>query len=302
MRIAAAYLALLVGSSTSCARAQTNLAATRSSGTLPSTKRADSMVLIHGGTLEIGIHAADIPRFQKIFSIVNERLFQDEIPRHTITVKSFYIDKNLVTNAQFKDFVDAHPPWRPSGSFSKSTHFDNGNYLRHWETPDSENAKPDRPVVNVSWYAAMEYCRWAGKRLPSEAEWEFAARGGQEALFPWGDSLPDETRANFNNNVGTTTPVGSYPANAYGLFDMAGNVWQFLYDEWAPYRRTSAEEQEPQGSTSDQPTLLSEPRHVIRGGSYAGAPINLWVEYRDSHPARGSQPFVGFRCAKSASN
>jgi hypothetical protein len=83
MRIAAAYLALLVGSSTSCARAQTNLAATRSSGTLPSAKRADSMVLIHGGTLEIGIHAADIPRFQKIFSIVNERLFQDEIPRHT---------------------------------------------------------------------------------------------------------------------------------------------------------------------------------------------------------------------------
>jgi formylglycine-generating enzyme required for sulfatase activity len=260
------------------------------------------MVLIHGGTMQIGIRAADIPRFQKIFSIENERLFQDEIPRHTITVKAFYIDKNLVTNAQFKPFVDAHPSWRPNGSFSKSTRFDNGNYLRHWQAPNSENAKPDRPVVNVSWYAAIGYCRWAGKRLPTEAEWEFAARGGQEALFPWGDQLPDETRANFNNNVGTTTPVGSYPANPYGLFDMAGDVWQFLYDRWAPYGATSAETQKPQGSTFDPPIPLPEPRHVIRGGSYAGAPINLWVEYRDSHPASGSEPFVGFRCAKSASN
>jgi len=301
MRIAAAYLALLVASSTSCAQAQTDPSPQRSSRTPPSAKRADSMVLIHGGTLQIGIHAADIPRFQKIFSIEDERLFQDEIPRHTITVKAFYIDKNLVTNAQFKDFVDAHPPWRTNGSFAKSTRFDNGNYLRHWKTPNNENAKPDRPVVNVSWYAAMGYCRWAGKRLPTEAEWEFAARGGQEGLFPWGDHPPDETRANFNNNVGTTTPVGSYPANPYGLFDMAGNVWQFLYDEWAPYRAASAEEQKPQGSTLHQPTPLPEPRRVIRGGSYAGAPINLWVEYRDSHPASGSEPFVGFRCAKSAS-
>jgi len=260
------------------------------------------MVLIHGGTFQMGIDASDIPRFQKIFSIESAKLFQDEVPRHTITVQDFYIDKNLVTNAQFKNFVDAHPLWRRNGSLSKSAGFDNGNYLRHWETPNSENAKPDQPVVNVSWYAATGYCRWAGKRLPTEAEWEFAARGGQDALFPWGDKLPDETRANFNNDIGTTTPVGSYPANPYGLFDMAGNVWQFLYDEWAPYGQTSAEKQKPPESTLYQLTPLPEPRHVIRGGSYAGAPINLWVEYRDSHPAGGSQPFVGFRCAGSASN
>jgi formylglycine-generating enzyme required for sulfatase activity len=115
--------------------------------------------------------------------------------------------------------------------------FDNVNYLQHRKTPGDEGAGPDRPVVNINWYAASSYCRWAGKRLPSEAEWEFAARGGRNALFPWGDEPADETRANFNNNVTATSPVGSYPAaNPYGLYDMAGNGWQLLSDRWAPYR------------------------------------------------------------------
>jgi len=292
MKSVAAYLVLLIGFFlTRCA--QQRAAAV--------TPRDDSMVAIHGGTFQMGIDAADIPRLQKTFAINNARIFQDELPRHPVAVKDFLIDKNLVTNAQFRNFLDADPARKPDHPWEK---LDNGNYLERWKAAGDDHAKPDHPVVNVTWYAAVLYCRWAGKRLPTEAEWEFAARGGRDALFPWGDDMPDETRANFNNNVSTTTPVGSYPANPYGLFDMAGNVWQFLSDRWAPYS-SLADKSTGRMARARRPELetlvlrRNAPRRVIRGGSFAGSPVNLWVEYRDSHPANGSQPFVGFRCAKS---
>jgi len=259
------------------------------------------MVLIHSATFQMGIDASEIPRFQKIFNIDHPQLFNDELPKHTVTVADFYLDKHLVTNAQFKTFLDANPRFR---SYRFPEFLDNGNYLQHWKTPNAENGKPDHPVVNVNFYAALRYCRWAKKRLPTEAEWEFAARGGRDTLFPWGDELPDETRANFNNIVGTTTPVGAYPANPYGLFDMAGNVWQYLSDLWQPYTPNADRGKKGYAPASDGDLQIisshPNPRYVIRGGSFAGAPINLWIEYRDSHPSNGSQPFVGFRCAKSA--
>jgi len=292
MKTVAAYLVLLFGFSETCCAQQQVAAVTSSDG---------SMVLIRGGTFQIGIDTAEIPRFQKIFAIENAKLLQDELPRHTVAVKDFFMDKNLVTNAQFRNFVDADPSMNPDRPWEK---FDNGNYLQHWKAAGDDHAKPDHPVVNVNWYAAVFYCHWAGKRLPTEAEWEFAARGGRDTLFPWGDDMPDEARANFNNNVGTTTPVGSYPANPYGLFDMAGNVWQFLSDRWAPYS-SDVDKRRKREARSSQPALEvfvlhpNSPRSVIRGGSFAGHPVNLWVEYRDSHPANGSQPFVGFRYAKS---
>jgi sulfatase modifying factor 1 len=263
----------------------------------------DSMVLIHGGTFQMGIDPADIPHFQKLFAIENPHLFRDLIAKHEVTLDDFYIDKHLVTNAQFKNFVEANPMWQQG---RLPAEFDNGNYLRHWMTPAAPNAKPDHPVVNVNWYAATVYCHWAGKRLPTEAEWGFAARGGLSSPFPWGDAAPDETRANSGDRIGTTSAVGSYPANPYGLFDMAGNVWQFLADEWARYpssagqaagRNSILNRDEPEKFTFP----LNSPRRVIRGGSFAGAPVNLWLEYRDSHPANGSRDYVGFRCARSVS-
>ena len=116
--------------------------------------------------------------------------------------------------------------------------------------------------------------------------------------------MPDDSRANFNNNAGSTTPVGAYPPNPYGLYDMAGNVWQFLADTWMTYapEPTDGKPKHPAEHEPNWNVLAfhpNTPRHVIRGGSFAGAPINLWVKYRDSHPANNSQPFVGFRCACS---
>jgi formylglycine-generating enzyme required for sulfatase activity len=260
------------------------------------------MVLIPGGIFQMGIDAADIPRFQKIFAIENAKLFQDELPRHTVTVADFYLDKHLVTNAQFQNFLQAKPYWRPK-QFSPD--FDNSNFVQHWPDPDQPNAKPDHPAVNVNWYVAAAFCAWAGARLPTEAEWEFAARGGKDnVLFPWGDGPPDQSRANFADNVGTTTPVEAYSPNAFGLYDMAGNVWQFLADDWTKYPDHAVTGMLQHVSQEELEKYAIHPnaaRKVIRGGSYSGAPINLWVEYRDSHPANGSRNFVGFRCARSTS-
>jgi len=292
MKTTSACLALLFCFSATC-RAQAPTAA---------AGQGDSMVFVHGAAFQMGIDASEIPRFQKIFNIDHAQLFNDELPKHTVTIADFYLDKFLVTNAQFKNFLLARPSWRPA---LLPPGLDNGNYAQHWGDPDQPKAKPDHPAVNINWYVATAFCGWAGKRLPTEAEWEFAARGGQVGvLYPWGDTPADQFRANFADNVGTTTPVEAYPPNAFGLYDMAGNVWQFVSDEWTPYISHSVHTVPQQVIQKDPRELVlhrNDRRHVIRGGSYAGAPINLWVEYRDSHPANGSQPFVGFRCAKSVS-
>jgi sulfatase modifying factor 1 len=257
-----------------------------------------SMVLVRGGTVQIGIDAAQIPSFQKIFDIDSPELFQDEVPKHWVTLDEFYIDECPVTNAQFKSLTDAHPEWQPDRI---PRELDNGNYLKHWKKPGALTTQANHPAVNVNWYAAVAYCRWAGKRLPTETEWEHAARGGRNGLFPWGNQPADGSRANFSGSgLGTTSPVGKYPANGYGLFDMAGNVWQLLADEWKPYSSTPQKNPVAGGNLFlDGAAFLNvKTRRVIRGGSFGGVPVNLWVEYRDSHPPDGSRDFVGFRCAK----
>jgi formylglycine-generating enzyme required for sulfatase activity len=258
----------------------------------------EEMVLVHGGSIEVGIDAAEIPHFEDVFGVRVTELYQDEVPRHTVTLADFYLDRNLVTNAQFRRFTELNPEWRPG---KLAAELDNGNYIKHWSTPTLAIAQDDHPVVNVNWYAATAYCRWAGKRLPSEAEWEYASRGGGDTLFPWGDETPDATRANYaGSHLGTTTAVGSYPPNPFGLFDMAGNVWQFLADEWQKYPSGPQKNLVAGGPVRGDADgfLRVKTRRVIRGGSYDGEPLNMWVEYRDSHPPNGSRDFVGFRCAK----
>jgi formylglycine-generating enzyme required for sulfatase activity len=256
------------------------------------------MALVRGATIQMGIDAAQIPIFIKTFNVDAPQLFQDEVPKHSVTIDDFYIDKHPVTNAEFKKFTESNPEWR-ADRIPRALH--NGNYLKHWNEKDTLKTTADHPVVNVSWYAAVAYCQWVGKRLPTEAEWEHAARGGLNALFPWGDQPVDAARANFSGSgIGTTSPVGHYPANAYGMFDMAGNVWQFLADEWRPYAATPQKNPVAGGNLFLDGTafLQVKTRRVIRGGSFGGAPVNLWVEYRDSHPPDGAREFVGFRCAK----
>lgn len=261
------------------------------------------MVKIPGGIFQIGTDAASIPDLLTRFNVKRAEIFADEVPRHSVKINSFYLDKYAVTNSQFKRFVDKDPQWQKS-NIASDLH--NGKYLQDWDGNNYPKGKIDFPVVYVSWYAAVAYCQSQGKRLPTEAEWEFAARGGlTDNAFPWGNELPDKTRANYSaSGLGAATKVGSYSPNGYGLYDMAGNVWEYLADEWAKYPTTNETLFDPVagGDHFDRGSsyLNIKTRRVIRGGSWGGSPINMRVTYRDSHPVEGSGNHVGFRCAMSS--
>ncbi len=265
--------------------------------------RKPEMVLIPGAIFEMGTDKADIPKLQEIFKIKRAALFEEETPRRRVRIDSFYLDKTEVTNADFKRFLDKNPDWRKE---KIAADFHNGKYLQDWNGADFPPNKANYPVVFVSWFAAVAYCQSVGKRLPSEAEWEFAARGGLSGKqFPWGDEMPDERRANFGASaLGAATAVGSYPANGYDLFDMAGNAWEFLADEWKLYPENAELQVNPVAGGDfflKDSYRQVKTRRAIRGGSYGGAAVNLRVTYRDSHLPENAGDHVGFRCAQNVS-
>lgn len=221
--------------------------------------------------------------------------FMAEIPSHEVTVADFYIDTFSVTNRQFVQFVEAVPAWNQEQA-DASRH--NGRYLEHWGDGNPPENLLDHPVTFVTWQAAVAYCEWRDKRLPTEKEYEWAAQDGATRIeYPWGDELPSNDVVNWSGNgIRTTVPVGSYPPNARGLYDMSGNVWHFTADPWlATYAEKLAEAPEPQESASNP-----EFRRVVRGGSWGANAANLRVRYRDSHRQFDAREMVGFRCAKSS--
>jgi formylglycine-generating enzyme required for sulfatase activity len=200
---------------------------------------------------------------------------------------SFWIDETEVTNAQYARCVAAgvcQPPFAPV----LTRHAD------YYGNPDFD----DYPVIYVSWLHGSDYCSWVGGSLPSEAQWEYAARGPESPIYPWGDDPPSETRANYGQLVNDTTAVGSYPQGASwcGALDMAGNVYEWVAD-W--YGRYPAEAQtDPAGPERGI-------GHVLRGGSWYDPPEFLRAAnrhvireaYRDYTAPTGHGFNLGFRCA-----
>ena len=255
------------------------------------------MVAIPGATFEMGTDAADLPRLQEKFGL-SRRMFEAEMPRHRVSLSPYSIDAREVTNAEFKVFVDTYPQWRRDRIEAR---LHNGKYLSHWVGGTYPKGSGDKPVSNVSWYAAAAYCRCQGKRLPTEAEWEHAARGGLQGKdYPWGDQPADAARANFAaTGVGGTSVAGRFAPNGYGLYDVAGNLWEYTLDEWGSYAATPQTDPVEGGIPATEAAYLEvKTRRVIRGGSWQGSPVNLRVAYRDSHPPEGAGDHVGFRCAK----
>ena len=246
--------------------------------------RAANMALIPAGRFQMGSKNGEF----------------DEKPVHTVYVDAFYIDKYEVTNAQYKQFVDANPEWRKQ-RIPRAYH--NGSYLSDWNVNDYPIGKGEHPVTYVSWYAAMAYAQWAGKRLPTEAEWEKAARGGAVGQrYPWGNSI-DSGKANYGTNSGGPTRVGNYPAN-YGLYDMAGNVREWCLDAYQGGFYKSSHRRNPlAGGTLNEVvtdfTNLKGSR-VLRGGSWSSPARGMRVADRLGYMPTYAYPYVGFRCAKSA--
>ena len=223
-------------------------------------------------------------------------------PVHTVYLDEFYIDIYEVTNAQFKVFIDANPHWRKDKIPSE---YHNGSYLKLWNGDHYPHGKANHPVVYVSWYAAMAYAQWVGKRLPTEAEWEKAARGGAVGKrYVWGDS-PDPSKANYinNGNPEYTAPVGSYQPNGYGLYDMGGNVWELCMDEYDTKFYSRSPAKNPIAGASSLEMLLENfmdvrTARVARGGSWA-TPGPAHTADRGNDLPTNTNGWLGFRCAKT---
>ncbi len=223
--------------------------------------------------------------------------FEDEQPQHTVYLDAFYIDKTEVTNAQYRKCVEAgacDPP-AESGSCTRDAYY-------------GDSAYDDYPVIYVSWHQAETYCAWAGARLPTEAEWEYAARGPEGRVFPWGNEF-DGTRLNYcdancefdwadetvDDGYADTAPVGSYPTGASwcGALDMAGNVWEWVADWYDSGYYSQSPDRDPSGPDSGQ-------SRVLRGGSWDNVALDVRSAYRFGSPPDFRSSSVGFRCARGS--
>jgi formylglycine-generating enzyme required for sulfatase activity len=229
---------------------------------------------------------------------MDARSASDERPAHYVTLHSYWIDQLEVTNAMYQLCLQ-------TGSCTPPQAFKSSRRTDYFKNPEFK----DYPVVYVTWGQAKTYCEWAGRRLPTEAEWERAARGDDWRTFPWGEDKADGLHTNYNMLVGDTSRVGTYPlgASPFGVLDMAGNVAEWTNDFYsATIYEKLADALNPTG-----PESSSSLRRVVRGGSLGDAEINIRVPKRsavvasDLNAPVGSSfylgdfsPRIGFRCVE----
>ncbi|WP_170229326.1 bifunctional serine/threonine-protein kinase/formylglycine-generating enzyme family protein [Polyangium fumosum] len=209
--------------------------------------------------------------------------------RREVFLDAYYIDRAPVTNRQFALFVQVtgYKPVDESG----------GRFLAHWARGVVPRGLEEHPVVNVSWDDACAYASWAGKRLPTEAEWEKAARGTDGRRYPWGKAEPTPSRAHYGGKHRGTSPVGSYPEgqSPYGALDMAGNVWEWCEDVDDPAFYTDGPSRNPK-NTARPP----HPLYVMRGGSWLFGAQSLKTYSRTRFEPHYRFAGGGFRCVRSA--
>lgn len=304
----------------------------------PPGEEPAGMLWIPGGQFWMGAYEED------------KGIFSDAVPRHLVYVDGFWMDRTEVTNAQFDEFVRATgyktiaereidprefpgadpqnlvpgsavftPPADqvPLDNFLQWWQYLPGASWRHPEGPQSDlTDRMNHPVVHVAWLDAAAYAEWAGKRLPSEAEWEFAARGGLDrARYVWGEDNQPAGRCQANiwqghfpdrntaeDGYARSAPVASYPPNGFGLYDMSGNVWEWCADWYQPdYYQHSPKRNPPGPDSSYDPEEPQTAKRVQRGGSFLCCD-QYCVRYRPGARHKGGvdsgASHTGFRCVK----
>jgi formylglycine-generating enzyme required for sulfatase activity len=244
------------------------------------------MVRIPSGNFCRGTSKDEIDKLVKEHSNWKTELFKDEKPQREIYLDSFYISKYEITNAQYKTFLEDKPNYEKPA---------------YWNTEGFND--PDQPVVGVSWYDADAFCNWLSEktgenyRLPTEAEWEKAARGTDGRFFPWGNEEPDISKANFMEQHHKTIPVKEKPlgASAFKLMHMAGNVAEWCSDWYDESYYRIADERDPNGPSNGA-------RKVVRGGAWNDNAFFLRCADRNSYPPKVKKEIIGFRIVRITAN
>ena len=259
------------------------------------------MVLVPGGEFTMGSHAVAGGYAKTV----------DGQPEHVVHLDTYWIDRYEVTNEAFERFVAATGHTTTAEDRGTSWVFTSGPAWQRvlgarWNAPLGSGSDisqlPDHPVVHVSWSDASAYCAWAGKRLPTEAEWEKAARGVDKRTYPWGATI-DRTRANFgtdsccdsdpSDGYAHTGPVGSYPAGVspHGAHDMAGNVGEWVSDWYGFGYYAVSPPRNPRGPENGS-------NRVLRGGGWVDDPYYLRTFSRNGYTPSTTLNYFGFRCAR----
>jgi len=237
------------------------------------------MVLVPAGPFPMGVPTGDRDGGR------------DEYPRHQVDLDAFYIDKHEVTNGRYQQFVKATGHRIPQHPNNPSRTL--------WKDGRVSDTVAERPVVNVDWSDADAYCRWAGRRLPTEAEWEKAAKGTEDRRFPWGNVEPTAKHLNFNQQwIGEKTlmPVGSYELgkSPYGAYDMAGNVWEWVADWYDDHYYEKSPAKNPQGPDTGTDKVLRS-----SGWAVETPLVRIFTRVKSDPLIRNES--TGFRCAMNAS-
>jgi len=220
-----------------------------------------------------------IPEGEFIMGSEDNKGLENEYPQHSVFLNSFWMDRTEITNAMYEECVKENVCSEPAYlmTMSRDTYFYDDQYNAY-------------PVIAVNWDQANTYCQWVGSRLPTEAEWEKAARGTDGRQYPWGDFSPNESLANCNDNLGDTAEVGSYPegSSPYGVLDLSGNVFEWVADWYGVYQ--SDDTKNPLGPSSGE-------NRIIRGGAFELGNIHLRATYRGEIEPEATYFDIGFRCA-----
>jgi sulfatase modifying factor 1 len=245
---------------------------------VPASKDGAPMVMVPAGKFPMGVPSGDRDGGR------------DEYPRHEVFVDTFVIDKFEVTNGRYWEFVKATGHRVPQNPTNPTRNL--------WEGGHITDSVAERPVINVDWFDAEAYCAWAGKRLPTEAEWEKAAKGTSDRRFPWGNVEPTAKHLNYNQRwIGEKTlmPVGSYEAgrSPYGVYDMAGNVWEWVHDWYDAHYYEKSPERNPKGPKAGS-------KKVIRGAGWQNETPTVRIFTRVESDPTVRNESTGFRCATDA--